>query len=109
MLAGGLDNPYIAAALGLGGGLMSSADAGGTLGQGLRTGFGGGVGGLIGAQRLMSQREEEEERRRTMQELIDRLGAVAGRAGGGGILSNPRSKAASQWGGVLSQYGGLVP
>jgi hypothetical protein len=38
------------------------------------------------------------------------LSDVATKAGGGGgILSNPRSKAASQWGGTLSQYGGLVP
>lgn len=107
MLAGGLDNPLLAAALGIGGGLMSSADQGGSLGQGLRAGAGGGLGSYIGARNLMSQREEEEDRKRQMQELIDRLGAVAGRAGGGGIMS-PASGGGGAGPGILSSYGGLI-
>ena len=109
MLAGGLDNPFLAAALGIGGGLMSSADQGGTLGQGLRAGAGGGLGSYIGARNLMSQREEEQERQRQMQQLIDRLGAVAGRAGGGimspGAGGGPGGGAGP---GILSSYGGLI-
>jgi hypothetical protein len=101
-----LDNPLIAAALGIGGGLMSSADQGGTFGQGLRAGVGGGLGSYIGAQNLMTQREEEQERKRQMQELIDRLGSVASRAGGGGAMSPMGGGGAGP--GVLSSYGGLI-
>lgn len=102
-----MNNPYVAAALGIGGGLLSSADQGGTFGQGLRAGVGGGLGSYIGAQGLLKQREEEEERKRTMQELIDRLGDVAGRARGGGAMA-PTAGGGGVGPGVLSSYGGLI-
>lgn len=106
-LPGHLQNPLVAAGLGIGGGLMSSADQGGTFGQGLRAGVGGGLGSYIGAQGLLKQREEEEERKRTMQELIDRLSDVAGRARGGGAMA-PAAGGGGVGPGVLSSYGGLI-
>ena len=114
-----LNNPLVAAALGVGGGLMASADQGGTLGQGLRSGLGGGLGSYIGAQNIMTQRDEDEERRRQMQELIDRLSDVASRAGGGVMSARPggagpgggimsATSGGGSTAGVLESYGGLV-
>lgn len=74
-----LQNPLVAAALGLSGGTLGANEQGAGFGSALAQGLMGGAGSAIGAARMNRQRQEEDERKRLMQALLERYAGVANR------------------------------
>ena len=102
----GLNNPWIAAALGAGGALMSSGEQGGTFGQGLRSALGAGTGSYFGTKSQNKERRADEKREREMEELLERLKRAANRRN---VIPAAARRAPMAVGGARGGGGGALP
>ena len=102
----GLNNPWIAAALGAGGALMSSGEQGGTFGQGLRSALGAGTGSYFGTKSQNKERRADEKREREMEELLDRFKRAANRRN---VIPAAARRAPMAVGGARGGGGALPP
>lgn len=99
-----LDNPYVAAALGAGGAMLSSADRGESLGDALRSGIGGGAAGLLGAHRRKKAEKEDARRRAELDEIRKRYAMLANQMGQANEIEGPAQAVGSS--GMFGQPSG---